>query len=778
MPIPILRIPDSRATSKVAVSELSGLEPIEETFVPDRAPTVADDPYLGRVEKFTGQVTWSRTYRYTGSVAPDLVSAAGELSYQVCDAMRCTMLTHPFEAFLEGGSIAPAMPLAGAVPEPMPIESSLQNAYVTTPHRSSGTEQKADPVTLQFELQPADAQPGDTVTLAVTMQLQDGWHTFGLVPQATQVSRPTVIDVTSLTNLRPVGDAFQPQQSPEVFAWDFDNVTEAIHHHRVTWTRQFEVEATGPYGASGAVTYQICEKSCLAPHTVSFSLGVMQDPTHLALASSAGESFITSAESPPADVAQVSLMPSTVPADGSATEAEAEAGLGWYLLLAFLGGLLLNVMPCVLPVLAIKLLTLVQQAGENRGRLLLLNSCYALGVISIFLVLATLAATVRLGWGEQFQNQNFVLVMACVFFAMGLSLLGVFEIPIPGMIGSSGGHHKEGPFGAFTTGILATLLATPCSGPFMTSTLAWSVDPSRAPSVPFLIFGMMGLGMASPYLLVALNPRLVNWLPKPGMWMVRFKEFAGLAVLGAVIWLLYGMDDEVVVPSLVILLGIGTGLWMIGRLYEHSSPPSKKWTVRALALAVMLMVGWWGFGQYESGLALAERNRTDRRELAIVRATGTYGQRPETTLASRGAETDSHELPWQPFSPELLNVLLAQGRPVLIDFTADWCAVCKANEAIALNTAATSTFVRKHDVITLVADYTRPDDEIKSWLHKFGSTSVPLTVIFRQGEPNAPPILLPGPYTESILLDHLRKAVSAEVATGETHSVELLHNTR
>ncbi len=761
--------PGFAGASRISVSELSGIEPVEDAFLPDREPIVAEDPYLGRVEKYTGTVTWSRKYRYTSGVPADLVYASGRLDYQVCDAKRCTMLDHPFESFLEGSLTQPGeSSLAAAPADANPADSTLRNAYVLTPQRSSFAGPKADPITVQFELSPTDAQPGDTVSLAITMELQPGWHTFGLIPHATQQSVATSIALDALTNLQPLSDEFQSHEPPEIYEWDFDDVTETIHHGRVTWSRPFKVIEAGPYGAGGEMTYQLCKESCLAPHTVAFSLGSTQDPMHLEQATMAMQSFATPDSGSTAAAAGGATHSESTVQSGSLTNT---AGLGWYLVLAFLGGLFLNVMPCVLPVLAIKLLTLVQQAGENRGRLLLLNSCYALGVIGVFLVLATLAATVRLGWGEQFQNQGFVLVMACVFFAMGLSLLGVFEIPIPGMIGSTGGHHQEGPLGAFLTGILATLLATPCSGPFMTSTLAWSVDPSRPASVPFLVFGMMGLGMASPYLLVALDPRLVNWLPKPGMWMVRFKEFAGLAVLGAVIWLLYGMDDEVVVPTLIILLGIGTGLWMIGRLYNHASSPSRKWVVRGLACLTVLSVGWWGYGRYEAGLKLAEENRNARRDLAIALATGGVPAQPHAGTSD--PDDDSHELPWQPFSAELLSVLLDQGRTVLIDFTADWCATCKANEAIALNTAATSRFVREHDVVTLVADYTRADEEIKTWLNRFGSTSVPLTVIFPQGNPEAP-IILAGPYTEPTLLAHLREAVATDVASRSEQSAALM----
>jgi len=372
--------------------------------------------------------------------------------------------------------------------------------------------------------------------------------------------------------------------------------------------------------------------------------------------------------------------------------------------------------------LAIKILSFVQQAGESRSRILLLNLAYTAGVIAVFMGLATLAVTAQVGWGGLFQQTRFNLVMACVVFAMGLSLLGVFEIPVPGMVGSAAGsHQREGLLGAVMTGILATLLATPCTGPFMGAALAWSVQqPAR---MTYLIWGVMGLGMASPYVLIGVFPQLVKWLPKPGTWMVRFKELAGFVLMASVIFIIYYTDKKYTIPALVMLLGVALGLWMIGNLYDVNSHIRHKTIVRLTALVLMALICWIGY-------SLAGESK--------------------------------YRLPWEPFSEARLTALLKENKPVLVDFTAEWCAICKSNERLALNTHDTLNVVTQQGIVPLLADYTEKSPEIDRWLKKFRQNGVPLTVIFPSRRPNQP-ILLTGAYFQGTLLEKLKEAAAQTV---------------
>jgi thiol:disulfide interchange protein len=388
-------------------------------------------------------------------------------------------------------------------------------------------------------------------------------------------------------------------------------------------------------------------------------------------------------------------------------------------------------MPCVLPVLAIKVLSFVQQAGESRSRIFMLNVAYTAGVLAVFLTLATLAVGTRLGltfigdfsWGGLFQQTGFNLVMACVVFAMGLSLLGVFEIPVPGMVGSAaGGQHREGFLGAFLTGIFATLLATPCLGPFLGTAIFWSL---RQPTHDvYLAWGVMGLGMAAPYLALGLFPQFIKWLPKPGTWMVRFKEFSGFVLLASVIFIVSYTDKKYTIPALVMLLGVALALWMIGNLYDFNSHIRHKTTVRISALVLAAFICWIGF------------------ELA--------GE-------------SKHRLPWEPFSESRLTALMKENKTVLVDFTADWCLTCQSNERFALNTKETEEFVKRNGIVPLLADFTNQSDEIKKWLDKFKQAGVPLTVILPAGR-QTEPIVLRSVYSQGTLLEKLKEASQLHVS--------------
>lgn len=429
--------------------------------------------------------------------------------------------------------------------------------------------------------------------------------------------------------------------------------------------------------------------------------------------------------------------------------ASSPGGLLHYLLFAFIGGLILNVMPCVLPVIAIKVLSFVRQAGESRSHIFLLNVAYSAGVIAVFLTLATLAVALNIGWGGLFQRPEFNIAMAGLVFAMGLSLLGVFEIPVPGFAGSmAASGQDEGPVAAFFTGVLATLLATPCSGPFLGVTLGWSV--LQPPLVTYLVWTTMGLGMASPYLVIGLFPGLVRWLPRPGNWMVTFKELAGLVLMGTVVFIIWFLDERYTIPVLVMLLGITIASWMIGNLYSHSSPAHHKNLVRVGAMVVAAGIIYFSMTFV---LRMVER----KHEFQLLRQKSEWARESGVRLPEPVAGENAAELAWQPFSGERVVELIAEGRTVLVDFSAAWCLTCKANEANALNTPATVDLVRELNAVTVYADYTALSPEIKQWLDRFHSIGVPLTVIF-PGRDARRPIILRDLYTQATLLASLREA--------------------
>lgn len=696
--------PSFSQATRFTLSETNGLVAVDEQYTPDHPPKRGYDDLLGAtVEKFTGDVTWTRRFRLRSGAVPESVSVRGTMKHLYCDAGACTPKTHNFAATLSAEDLATVV---AAAPADALIDGETDGVIYdleTTPTRGSNP----DPVDIRFRLSPEDARPGERVTLSITMTLHDDWHTYDLVEGPDQVEKPTEIKIDQAHHLRQVGE-FTSDHPAELY----DGKSLAFHN-QVTWSSEFEVTESGLYGISGSIRYQICRTQCMAPKKVEFSIGAVGD------AGTVQPTLPTGDPGTPTAVTTIGTFKLV-------EESETPSSLWMNLVFAFLGGLILNVMPCVLPVIAVKVLSFVQQAGESRERILALNVSYSVGVVSVFVVLACLAVFLGYGWGELFQLDEFNLIMAAFVFAMGLSLLGVFEIPVPGMVGSAaGGQHREGLTGAFITGIFATLLATPCSGPFMGTTLAWSVK--QEPEVTFLVWIVMGVGMASPYLVIGAFPKLVDWLPRPGMWMVRFKEFAGFVLMGAVIWIMNAINQEMLIPTLIVLVGVALGVWMVGNLYDHSAPPEKKWTIRVVALFVS--AGICGYGW---------------------------------SLLYRG-----HELPWEEFSTARIEELRDEGAPVLIDFTADWCAICKTNELRALNRRQTIDFVEKHGIVPIMADYTDESPEIREWLELCNQNGVPLTLVFVRDRPDRA-IPLRGLYSQGTLLEVLEMAVEGDVAGSES----------
>ena len=677
--------------TRIEVKSAAGLTEVDKTFSSDRKPKAEQDPLLNqRVEKFPGGVTWTRRFKVED---PADVSLTGSIRFQICDASSCRPFNEKFDLTLTAEKKEPVFSQQYA--------PTMKDKGKVNPGPSEWT----------LSLSPAGAKPGDTVTVKVAAKLKNGWHTFAIDHDKKNIGLPTVIDVKSSTGLKPLGSGFKADREVELH--EEEGKTQRIHHNEVSWSRNFEVTddaATGGYGVGGKLSYQVCDARRCIQYNFNFELGrVTKEPTETAFPVGAVPS------KPSSDGGGDSRFDSIQYREPGAEEAD--SSLSMYLLYAFLGGLILNVMPCVLPVIAIKVLSFVQQAGESRGRILALNASYSVGVLVVFMVLATLAAFAGMAWGGLFQHAGFIIAMAALVFVMALSLLGVFELPVPGMVGSVGAAQREGLSGAFLTGIFATLLATPCSGPFLGTTLGWSVQ--QEPHVIYAVWAVMALGMASPYLLFGLFPGAVKLLPKPGNWMVRFKEFAGFVLLGTTIYLISILGEEYVLPTLILLLGLGLGTWMVGNLYNLASPPALRWKVRILALLLTGGIAGFGYQIHEGG----------------------------------------DELPWEPFSTEALASALDEGRPVLVDFTADWCPNCKLVERISLNRKGTRDFVSNHNIKTLKADYTNLSDEITAWLDRFDSTSIPVTAVFSPGRPTEP-LLIRDVYTQGTLLEVLETAAS------------------
>jgi thiol:disulfide interchange protein len=274
---------------------------------------------------------------------------------------------------------------------------------------------------------------------------------------------------------------------------------------------------------------------------------------------------------------------------------------------------------------------------------------------------------------------------------------------------------QEGPVGAFFMGVFTTLLATPCSGPFLGPVIGYTI--SQPPAVTYLTFLSIGLGMGLPYLLIGIFPSLVSWIPKPGQWMETLKHLLGFVLLATVVWLFSTIKADYFIPTLAFVVGIWFGCWLIGRVPPYA-PIRERLFAWTGGVTFALIVAFLSFAPY-----------------SLVEA----------------------ELPWQAYSPQALADARAQGKTVLVDFTADWCWTCKTNSAVAINREEVKQLVEQNDVVTLLADWTDKNDTIKQALAELNSRSIPLLVIY-PADPNREVKVLPDLLTPGQVIEALKEA--------------------
>ena len=393
------------------------------------------------------------------------------------------------------------------------------------------------------------------------------------------------------------------------------------------------------------------------------------------------------------------------------------------LLFAFLGGLILNVMPCVFPILSLKALHLVQISSESRSAARREGIAFSFGVLLSLLALAGLLIILRasgqsLGWGFQLQSPPVVWLLLALLLALSLNLLGVFEFQSL-LGGLAAKKRSQGWAGAFASGLLAVAVASPCTAPFMGVALAAAF--ALPPHTTLLIFSFLAFGFALPVLLFSFFPALLSFLPKPGAWMNTFKRILSIPMLAAVLWLAWVAyrlsGSSAILPALLGTIALSLGLLLYGRS-QHSFPPSS--TLRWGGLALVLLA-------------------------ALI---------PATVLKTASTELVSHHPDRLPWSEEEVARQLAAGHTVFIDFTAAWCLTCQVNERLTLSHPDVQAAFRANNIAFLVADWTRRDPAITSALHKYGREGVPTYVILRP-TPNSTPQLLPEIITPSIVLKSL-----------------------
>jgi thiol:disulfide interchange protein DsbD len=421
-------------------------------------------------------------------------------------------------------------------------------------------------------------------------------------------------------------------------------------------------------------------------------------------------------------------------------------GLPLALAFAFVGGLILNLMPCVLPVLSLKILGFVHQARAGHGTALTHGLLFAAGVVISFWVLAGVLIALRaggeqLGWGFQLQSPPFLIVLSGILFAMGLNLLGVFEIP---GVSLGSGTEGTGRTGSFLNGVTATVVATPCTAPFMGSALGFSL--AQPPAISLLVFTVLGLGMAAPYVVLSAFPVLLRRVPRPGPWMETLKHVLGFILMATVIWLAWVLSVQVGAIGVVGLLGVLLVLGMAGWILGRWGVPHLQATTRRLAMVTATTLAL---------VALA----------GGIRLVGAVAL-PTSGLVSEG-RAESGAMRWERFSPARVAELRAERVPVFVDFTAAWCLSCQVNERVALGDPRVVREFETLGVVPLKADWTSRDETITRALEEFGRNSVPLYVLYGS-DPNAEPSILPEILTPGIVLDALSGLSPLEARTERT----------
>jgi thiol:disulfide interchange protein len=416
-------------------------------------------------------------------------------------------------------------------------------------------------------------------------------------------------------------------------------------------------------------------------------------------------------------------------------------GIFTFLLFGFLGGIILNLMPCVLPVISLKIFGFIQQAGQSWQKIFRSGIAFTLGIFAWFIALAVLLIALKgagrdVTWGGfQFTNPYFVLALSVIVLVFALNLFGVFDISLPQSVTRNllSTSERKDLLGSFFQGVFATVLATPCTAPFLGTALGFAFTQSAA--VILAMFIAIAAGMSAPYLLLSAQPAWLRFLPRPGPWMLHLKQFMGFLLFATLLFLLYVLGaqrgSEGAIWASCFLLVISVACWMKGAFVVPTASAVKRIVV--LVLMAMLVIG---SGVYFIG---------------------------EKFQSAKIASADSQiRGDWQPFSPERLQAELEQGRTVFVDFTAAWCLTCKFNEANVLDAQDVREAFQRHGIVKLKADWTNGDPVITKLLQQFGRPGVPLYVLYPAK--NEEPIVFPELLTKSMVLDKL-EAVARRVAS-------------
>ncbi len=547
--------------------------------------------------------------------------------------------------------------------------------------------------------------PGETVRVAARLEIAPGWHLQAHVPTY------DYLIPTTLTVELPAGwaaaeiDYPAPRKYRFAFAEDELDVLEG----RPRIVARLVVPASAPVGPVRLLLRlrsQACDdRQCLPPAetetAVDLQIGAGGVPA-------AAEFFADAPDDAPESAA--------APGAGEAAAPPAAPGRSFagILLLALLGGFILNGMPCVLPILSLKLFGLVKASGSSARAVRTGALATTAGILVSFWALAGAAVLARragaaIGWGVQFQQPGFVAFLTVVVLLFALNLWGLFEIPLPARLARLGDSGSgDGLASQFASGLFATLMATPCSAPFLGTALSFALGQSAG--TIFAVLTAVGAGLALPYLLLVAAPSAVRWIPRPGAWMDTLRGVMGFLLAGAVVWLVFVLAGQIDSVSLALfelgLLLLAFFLWL--RLRSAGSPGSSR---RARATGL-----WW---------LLAT---------ATVVALILFAARARPAAPSEAVAGPAGTISWVTFDRAEAERLAASGRLVFLDVTADWCVTCKVNERLILGNPQVVAAFRDGQVLAMKADWTNRDDGIARFLAEHGRYGIPFYMLYRPGQ--------------------------------------------
>ncbi len=580
-----------------------------------------------------------------------------------------------------------------------------------------------DPLTFAVLLDRAEVRPGGSFRVAVVLKVEAGWYGYAN-PKGPGTGKPTVVTGTDRDGFTFSPARYLPGKRKEGLLgpddWVYGYTGEVPVFLEVTVSPSVE---PGTYELGITADALVCKQSCIpVMKNLTVQVTVAEGDAEPAVINTEVFADFDRAKPAPAG-AETSKQPVAPPGtDGGDDEADVDitryeprslgdvTGLLMAAVFGFIAGVILNVMPCVLPVISIKILGLVTQAHDDRRKIFLHGLAFAAGIITVFLVLATLGAVAGKFWNEFFQSETFLIIMIGVVFVFALGLFDVYVITVSG---------RGEAAGSFFKGVLTTFLATPCSGPFLGATVAWLA--TQPPATIFTVFTTIGLGMASPYVLLSAFPQLLKFVPKPGPWMETFKNLMGFLLIGTVVYLCSILREEILVPTLgfCLLLGIGAYFW--GH-YAHSAVPIvKRWIWRWALIIFAAGSAWFCY-----------------------------------------APSSGETIEWEPFSLTALDLYGLEERTVILDFTADWCPNCKAVEKLVLESESVRAGARKKNAVFMKADLTRsgkdsPEVRLRNQLR---SRTIPLLAIF-PGDDHYRPFILRDVYTRGAVLAILEECPDA-----------------